>query len=168
MKELNEKLEKLKFTRTDIEKTEKYLKDLKEEERKLSGEEIPEMMAELGVFEFTTDTEKISLNTKYRGHIKKDNIQAAVAILTDRGLEGAFNHVIEVKEALTPNGKSEKSEAVIDFLDKYCIDFTEKLDIHWQTLSSIIKEQEVKGTPLPADIFGTFRVIETKIKEVNK
>jgi hypothetical protein len=152
-----------------IEETQKSL-DLKEEAvkttkdflRKLTEEDLPNKLAEIGLTSVETKNgDKVTIKPFYRGHISKEKQAAAYKWLREN------NHADLIKnEVKSVFGKGEDALAINikEFLNKSGISFTDKESVHPQSLSAFIREQTEKGKALPHDLLGVHIGQIAKIK----
>lgn len=129
---------------------------------KIELEDMPELMTELGMKEFTLDDGfKIKIESDLKCGITADNKEAAHNWLKDRN----FGGLIKVKlEQEYDKGEIEAAEAnavkILELTGKVAV---VNETIHAGTLKAFLKEQREKGANLPADLFGIHPFNKAKI-----
>lgn len=146
----------------EIETTENLLSDLKEQYRKLTEEDMPELMDELGVASVTlTSGERVVLDSVLHCGIPAARKDEALTWLRDNEHGDLIKNEISVKF-----NKSEDNMVgeVKEVVEKLGLNYEQKSNVHSMTLKAFIKEQMRSGKPLPQDLFGVFvrRVVNVK------
>ena len=142
LKSLAQKCSKLEELQTTINQQEQKIKSLKEQERKLSEEEIPTFLQEKGLT-------SIRLNSGTEVSVTED-ISPGILVAVSFGM-GEDEDAAKLKKQ-------------IEGLGLVC---TEKEDVHWKTMKSFVTEQHNKGVDLP-DEFGVHVANKTKIVQKKK
>jgi predicted transcriptional regulator len=138
-----------------LSKAKKHLADVSERQ-------IPELMDEAGVAEFTTaDGLKIQVLEKIRASIPKTAQGAAFAWLREHGHESLIKNIVEVKFSA---GEDEKAEEILHLLQEHGTEPSAEKSVHASTLAAFIKEQLTAGVEVPLELFGAFRQRYAKIK----
>ena len=154
----------------EIADQEEKLKALKQQLFKVSSEELPDLMFELGLKKFTlTDGSVVEIKPFYSISIPKadkhpEEHAAAMKWLRANGHEGIIKNEISV-----PFGKGEEKKAneLLVFINSKKLDFERSDTVHASTLKVWAKSLvEEKHKPPPA-VFGLFigNVSEVKLKE---
>lgn len=133
LKKLSDLVDVLSEKRKQISLIEDQLKSAKDEERKLSEEEIPTFMLSKGLTAITTDSGfKVSIKENLKAYLPKDPIKRSVAlkwIITNDG-ESIIKDKIEIEEP----------EVVLEtYLKDMGIPFRHIRDIHNSTLVAYMK-----------------------------
>ena len=145
-----------------IKKTEESLKDLKEQERKLSEEVIPNLLHESGVTEIkTTDGTTVQVKPFIKASITKANQERAFEWLRDNGFEDI------IKNQLAINFKKSEDNMASDIyedLKSKGLNVNREEKVNTNTLTATFKELILeKGEAVPNDVFSIFQSNKTKI-----
>jgi hypothetical protein len=137
---------------------EQELKDAKAALRKIAEEEIPELMDELGVEEFTT-SEGIAVTVKenIRASISKANEPAAFQWLRDNGHAALINRSIVIVA-----DDDDQGQEILNIVRDY--EPTDKPSVHHSRLSAWVREKLAAGEDIPMDLLGVFRQRVSKVK----
>lgn len=136
-----------------IDKTEKALKLLKEHQRYLEEEKLPDLMEEAEQTELTTtDGLKIKITEKVRAGFRKDLKNEACKWLIDNGHGRIVREKFIVEFGPNDQDWAKELEDYLAHRDKE-MPFERKRDAHWQTLSTLMKELAGDGVELPTDLF---------------
>jgi hypothetical protein len=141
----------------ELRKAQNHLKDLAERQ-------IPEMMDNCGMSEFTTrDGIKIKVDEKIRGSIPKNKEPAALQWLEDNGHGNLIKRQFVVEFNKDEEKLAKKFKA--DLEKRKSVPKNQiKRTVHATTLQSFVKEQLEKGVDFPLETFGVFRQRFTKIQ----
>ena len=151
-----------------VEDLEDNLSDLKKRLNKMKTLEMPDLMAECGMSEFTTDNGwKITIDDFVSGSLPKDEMRREEAVhwLESNGAESLIKTELNLHF-----GKSEHNRALSLFADLsekgYAI--SSKMGVHPQTLIAHIKERLKQGDEVPLDLLGLYAGRIAKIKKQKK
>jgi hypothetical protein len=140
--------------RGNVDTLEKQLAVAKADVRRVEQEDLPELMAELGLETFRLKSgELIEVKQEVNCAITEEKRAAAHAWLTEHGFGGLIK-----TEVVVTFGRGEHTEAE-EFVHE--VEEQGKAPIlqervHPSTLKSFIKEQMAAGKPVPFDLFGVF------------
>lgn len=154
--ELAENVRLLKQVQRQKEKVEKRLKDLKEEERRLSMERIPSIMESTGLTELKTkDGDSVSIKDVIQATIPKRSEERAFQWLEENGAGDL------IKADLVSHFNREELEKAREIAKKVEEQFGLSVEVaqkvHPQTLSAFVREQlKESGEVPPDDIFNIF------------
>lgn len=144
-----------------VEEKEAELKKAKEALREIAETQIPEVMDELGLEEFSTkDGLKITVKENIRASITKANLVEAIQWLRKNGHEKIITHEFTAIPADPEEAK--KLRATLKGFHA-----TEKPSVHPSRLSSFVRSKLEAGEEVPMDLLGVFRQRVAKI-EVKK
>ena len=149
-------------TQKSLELKEEVVKSTKDFLRKLTEEDLPNKLTEIGLSSIETKNgDKVAVKPFYRGHISKEKQVAAFKWLRDNKHGDLIKN--EVKATF---GKGEDALAIHtkEFLNAKGLSFTDRESVHPQSLSAFIREQTEKGKALPHDLLGIHIGQTTKIK----
>ena len=145
-----------------VEKAELELKKAKEELSATQERDIPELMAKVGMKEFTTKTGlKLQVRDLIRASIPVANVASAVRWLDEHGHGGL------VKRSIIIEFPREKEKAAKATADKHRVkfpDLTEKYSVHPQTLQSFIRTELAEGREVPLPLFGASQFQSAVVK----
>ena len=130
------------------------VKKAKTELLKLTDEDLPNLILELGVRDFTlADGSKVELRTTYGAHIKVDNREEAFAWLKKAGHDDIIKNV-----ASCQFGRGEEAQAVdfVKLAESQGLPVLQKRDVHPSTLKAFVRERVEAGDEFPMDLFGAY------------
>ena len=142
--------------------TEEKLKTLKDTERGLSEQSIPNLMQEAGYSEIKlVDGTAISINTFYAASISKAKEEEAFDWLRDNG----FGDLIK-NNVVLQFGKAQDEDAnnLVGELKSKGHNVSQKMKVEPMTLKATVREQIEKGYDVPMDLLGVFIGNKTTIK----
>jgi|TARA_R100001510_G_C7601776_1_gene168117 hypothetical protein len=152
-KQLSDLVRKLRSVEQDIEDAELNLKALKAEKHRLSVENIPGLMDEMGVDRLDVDGVSVSRKMIVHASIPQDRKEEAFAWLRENGLDDIIKN-----DVTCSFGKGEDNVAgdVVGILQEKGFDPKTKTHVHPSTLKAFVKERIVDGKPIDLDMFGAF------------
>lgn len=150
---LSDLVRKLRNVETQIADAEAHLKALKQEKHKLSVENIPALMDEMGVDRLDVDGVTVARKMMVHASIPADRKEDAFAWLRENGLDDIIKNDVSVSF-----GKGEDNMAgdVIGLLEERGFNPSTKTHIHPSTLKAFVKERIENGKPIDLDLFGAF------------
>ncbi len=129
------KAEELLEVRAHIADLQEEAAELARRERELSMMELPDLMKEIGIPEFKTESgARLSIQHKVKASISKARKEAAFKWLRENG------HGSLIKERVVEE------------------------NVHPNTLAAFCKEQLARGVPLPEKLLGIYEFDQTVIK----
>ena len=160
-KTLSDLVRKLRAIETEITDTEAHLKALKAEKHKLSVENIPALMDEMGVERLDVDGVTVTRKLMVHASIPADRKEEAFAWLRDNGLDDIIKN-----DVVCSFGKGQDNLAgdVIGMLQDRGFDPAAKTYVHPMTLKAFVKERFENGKPIDLDMFGAFIANAAEIK----
>tara|TARA_R100001440_G_scaffold50251_1_gene70222 strand:+ start:3780 stop:4319 length:540 start_codon:yes stop_codon:yes gene_type:complete len=153
---------KLIETQKEVANMEEQIKKLKETERNLSEQSIPNLMQQAGISEIKLDDgTAISIKTYYAASISKANEDEAFNWLRDNG----FGDLIK-NNVILQFGKAQDEDAnsLVSDLKSKGHSVSQKMKVEPQTLKKFLREEIEAGKNVPADLFGVFVGNRTTIK----
>ena len=152
-KQLSDLVRKLRSVEQEIEDAELNLKALKAEKHRLSVENIPGLMDEMGVARLDVDGVSVSRKMIVHASIPQDRKEEAFAWLRENGLDDIIKN-----DVTCSFGKGEDNVAgdVVGILQEKGFDPKTKTHVHPSTLKAFVKERIVDGKPIDLDMFGAF------------
>jgi|TARA_B110000902_G_C14135026_1_gene523510 hypothetical protein len=142
------------------------LKAAKAKLMQLTDYDLPDVMQEIGLTNFTlADGSKLEIKATYGARIPVEHREAAFAWLQEKGYDDIIKNMVSV-----PFGRGEDSSATefMELAQKSGYLPDQKKEVHPQTLKAFVKEQLEKGTPVPMDLFGVFTGHRATIKRGSK
>tara|TARA_R110002012_G_scaffold231587_2_gene404267 strand:- start:6374 stop:6967 length:594 start_codon:yes stop_codon:yes gene_type:complete len=152
-KQLSDLVRQLRSVEQNIEDAELNLKALKAEKHRLSVENIPALMDEMGVDRLDVDGVSVSRKMIVHASIPQDRKEEAFEWLRDNGLDDIIKN-----DVTCSFGKGEDNIAgdVVGLLHEKGFDPKTKTHVHPSTLKAFVKERIVDGKPIDLDMFGAF------------
>ena len=152
-KQLSQLVRNLRNIEQQIEDAENHLKALKSEKHRLSVENIPQLMDEMGVERLDVDGAVVERKMIVSASIPVARKEEAFAWLRDNGLDDIIKNDIIVSF-----GKGEDNVAgdVVGLLQDRGFDPKTKTHVHPSTLKAFVKERVEDGKPIDLDMFGAF------------
>lgn len=145
----------------DIEDAEQHLKDLKFKKKKITTEDIPALMEEMGVDSLEVDGHKVKVRPFIHARIADDKKDEAFAFLRSIGEADIIKNDVVVSFSA---GQDNMAGAVIDDLRNQGFDPAQKTHIHPSTLKSWVRQRVEAGKDLDFDTFGVYVGAEATIK----
>tara|TARA_R100000234_G_scaffold46829_1_gene27995 strand:- start:17050 stop:17583 length:534 start_codon:yes stop_codon:yes gene_type:complete len=162
MREIREYVDEINVKSNSIQHLEAKLKLEKEAYAKLVEEDLPLKLAEFGMSEIKMDDgSKIVIKNVYRGHISKDNQQAAFNWLRENNFDDIIKNEVKV---VFGKGEDDEASKFKSRLTEDGVGYNDREYVHHSTLSGFIREQTEKGKALPQDLLGIYVGQEAQIK----
>ena len=161
MKTLSSLVKDLDQLTIDINEKEEELKSLKLQKHKMSTEQIPAMMDEMGVQRLDVENLSVSLKPLINVSIPPTRRDEAYQWLRDNGLDDIIKN-----DVIMSFGKGEDNMAgdIMYELEQRGMHPEKKTHIHSMTLKAFIRERVEKGLPIDLDLFGAFIARTADIK----
>jgi hypothetical protein len=152
-KQLSQLVRTLRNVEQQIDDAENHLKDLKSLKHKLSVENIPQLMDEMGVERLDVDGVVVERKMIVSASIPVARKDEAFAWLRENGLDDIIKNDVTVSF-----GKGEDNVAgdVVGLLQERGFDPQTKTHVHPSTLKAFVKERVEGGKPIDLDLFGAF------------
>jgi hypothetical protein len=150
---LSDLVRALRNVEQQIDDTENHLKALKQQKHKLSVENIPSLMDEMGVDRIDVDGVTVTRKMMVHASIPVDRKEDAFSWLRENGLDDIIKNDVSISF-----GKGEDNMAgdVVGLLQERGFDPQTKTHIHPSTLKAFVKERLENGKPIDLDMFGAF------------
>lgn len=161
MKTLSSLVKDLDQLTIDINEKEEELKSLKLQKHKMSTEQIPAMMDEMGVQRLDVENLSVSLKPLINASIPPTRRDEAYQWLRENDLDDIIKN-----DVILSFGKGEDNIAgdIMYDLEQRGMHPEKKTHIHSMTLKAFIRERVEKGLPIDLDLFGAFVARTTDIK----
>jgi 16S rRNA C1402 N4-methylase RsmH len=137
-----------------IQSLEETLKDEKKALLKLTDEEMPAMLAEIGISSFSLDDgSTVEVKQTYGASILMDNRPAAYEWLRDNGYDDIIKNTVLCQFG---RGEDDQASAFAAFAQQQGYVPEQKTEIHPQTLRAFVKERVEEGDAFPMELFGAW------------
>jgi len=137
-----------------IQNLEEKLKDEKKSLLKLTDEEMPAMLAEIGISSFSLDDgSTVEVKQTYGASILMDNRPAAYEWLRDNGYDDIIKNTVLCQFG---RGEDDQASAFAAFAQQQGYVPEQKTEIHPQTLRAFVKERVEEGDAFPMELFGAW------------
>lgn len=147
----------------EVLKAQEELKKCQDTARNLAEQEIPELMARMGVSSFVTSNGlSVSIKDDVRTAIAVANRPDAFKWLDDNGHGGLLKREIAVAFARTEADRASELKDTLE--EEYAGNVREDIWIEPQTLKAFVKKQLEAGVKIPVDLFGIQKTKTAKIK----
>lgn len=161
---LNALVDAIREKEAECEMAATVLAKRQEELRVLSGVQLPNLMDELQLKEFTTVRGlKIELDEKIECGISEDRKPVAFRWLENNGHAGMIKRQVGVQ--FNKGQEAEAKQLVEELTGKFAA-VTENRTVHPSTLKAWVKEMLREGKNFPLEHFGVFRRKVAKITDV--
>ena len=138
----------------EVNELEQKLKNEKRALMKLTDEDLPTMLAEIGLTSMKLDDgSEVSIKPQYGANILVDNRPAAYEWLRENG----YDDIIKNTVACTfGRGEDDKASAFKAFAEKEGFFAEQNTGIHHTTLRAFVKERIENGDDFPMELFGAY------------
>lgn len=145
----------------DIRSTEEVILDLEEVLKttkakllKLTDEELPALMEEMGISSLTLDDGSVVKVTRtYGGSILVENRPKAYEWLREHGYDDIIKNTVMCQFG---RGEDDRAKGFAEFAAENGFAPEQKTEIHSQTLRAFVKERIEKGDAFPMELFGAY------------
>jgi hypothetical protein len=133
---------------------EDQLKAAKRELLKLTDEDLPAMLQELGLSSFELDDgSKITVRPTYGAHIKAENRETAFDWLRQNGFDDIIKNTVSCAFG---RGEDREASEFIDYAQGLGYAAEQKTEVHPSTLKAWVKERVETGETFPMELFGAY------------
>ena len=161
LNDLTNKAEELLELEKLMDKVQAELKEVKNKYQKVSEEDIPSMLSELGLSEITmNDGSKISTSQYYSARITPDKTDEAFAWLNNNGHGDIIKNTVSVSFGREDNDSALK---LASELHSKGLDPAQKKWVEPMTLKAFVREQVENGNDLPLETFNVYIGQKTRI-----
>lgn len=155
--------ELLKEQKAAVDQLKQKLKEAEADYRRIEREDLPQLMAEIGVNEITLDSgARVTIAEDVDTRISDANRAAAHRWLIDNGFGGLIKTAVAVTFG---RGEHDAAVAVRDSLAREYPDVSLEERVHHSTLKAFVREQLAEGRGVPMDLFGVYPYSKAIIKE---
>jgi hypothetical protein len=152
-KQLSDLVRALRNVEQQIEDAENHLKALKQEKHKLSVENIPALMDEMGVERLDVDGLTVERKMMVHASIPQDRKDEAFAWLRENNLDDIIKNDVTCSFG---KGQDNLAGDVVGILSDRGFEPKTKTHVHPSTLKAFVKERVTDGKPIDLDMFGAF------------
>ena len=133
---------------------EQRLKDEKKALLKLTDEEMPAMLAEIGMASFSLDDgSTIDIKQTYGASIRVEKRPEAFEWLRDNGYDDIIKNTVACQFG---RGEDDQASAFAAFAQQQGYAPDHKTEVHPQTLRAFVKERCEAGEEFPMELFGAW------------
>jgi len=144
----------IKGKEMEVADLERQFKDSKKELLRLTDEELPASMAEMGLASFTLDDgSTIDVKPTYGASILVANREKAYDWLRDHGYDDIIKNNVAVSFG---RGEDDMAGAFKSLAEKEGYSAQQDTSIHSQTLRAFVRERIEAGDEFPMDLFGAY------------
>ena len=137
-----------------ISSLESDLKKAKKGLLKLTDEDLPTMLTEIGLSSMKLDDgSEVSVKQTYGASILVDNRPAAYEWLREKGYDDIIKNTVACQFG---RGEDDKAASFKAFAEKEGHYAEQKTEIHPQTLRAFVKERVENGDDFPMELFGAY------------
>jgi len=137
-----------------IAELEQKLKEKKKSLLKLTDEDLPSVLAEMGISSFSLDDgSTVDVKNTYGASILVDNRPKAYDWLRENGYDDIIKNTVS---STFGRGEDELANAFTAFAQKEGYFVNQKTEIHPQTLRAFVKERCEAGDEFPMELFGAY------------
>ena len=145
---------------------EEELKDEKKALLKLTDEDMPAMLQEIGISSFSLDDgSTVEVRQTYGASILVQNRPQAYEWLRDNGYDDIIKNSVICQFG---RGEDDQASAFAAFAQKQGYVPEQKTEIHPQTLRAFVKERVEEGDEFPMELFGAWVGQRAVIKKGKK
>ena len=130
------------------------LKAAKKKLQKLTDDDMPSMLAEIGMSSFSLDDgSTVEVKATYGASIRVDDRPQAYEWLRDNGYDDIIKNSVECQFG---RGEDDQANAFAAFAQQQGYAPEQKTAVHPSTLKAFVKERVEEGDHFPMDLFGAF------------
>ena len=145
---------KIKQQQDKVERLDRELKDEKQALLKMTDEDLPSTMADLGLSKFSLDDgSMVSVMATYGASILVKNRPMAYEWLRDNGYDDIIKNIVSCQFG---RGEDDQASAFQAFASQQGYPADQNESIHAGTLKAFVKERIEAGDDFPHDLFGAY------------
>jgi hypothetical protein len=145
---------KIKKAEETVSELEAKLKSEKKALMRLTDEELPEMLGELGLSSIKlSDGSKVDIKKTYGGSILKSNEEEAFSWLRNNGYGDIVKNIVSINFGM---GEDQKAQEFKSLAESTGLSPDQKETVHAMTLRAFIKERVESGDDFPMELFGAY------------
>jgi len=145
---------KIKHQQDKVERLDRELKDEKNALLKLTDEDLPSTMADLGLTKFSLeDGSTVEVKPTYGAHILVKDRETAYEWLRENGHDDIIKNIVSCQFG---RGEDDSASAFHAFASQQGYPADQNESIHAGTLKAFVKERIESGDDFPHAIFGAY------------
>ena len=145
---------KIKQQQEKVERLDRELKDEKQNLLKLTDEDLPSTMADLGLSKFSLDDgSTVEVKPTYGASILVKDRPAAYDWLRDNGFDDIIKNIVSCQFG---RGEDDQASAFHAFASQQGYPTDQNESIHASTLKAFVKERIETGEDFPHTLFGAY------------
>ncbi len=145
---------KIRTAQQEVEEIEKDLKSRKKDLLKLTDEELPSAMQELGLSSFALDDgSTVDVKPTYGASILVANRPLAYDWLRENGYDDIIKNVVSCEFG---RGEDDKASAFKEFATNEGFPADQNESVHAGTLKAFVRERVEAGDDFPMELFGAY------------
>ena len=145
---------KIKQQQEKVERLDRELKDEKQNLLKLTDEDLPSTMADLGLSKFSLDDgSTVEVKPTYGASILVKDRPAAYDWLRDNGFDDIIKNIVSCQFG---RGEDDQARAFHAFASQQGYPTSQNESIHSGTLKAFVKERIEAGEDFPHQLFGAY------------
>ena len=145
---------KIKQQQEKVERLDRELKDEKQNLLKLTDEDLPSTMADLGLSKFSLDDgSTVEVKPTYGASILVKDRPAAYDWLRDNGFDDIIKNIVSCQFG---RGEDDQASAFHAFASQQGYPADQNESIHASTLKAFVKERIETGEDFPHTLFGAY------------
>jgi|TARA_R110000822_G_scaffold123610_1_gene258116 hypothetical protein len=145
---------KIKQQQEKVERLDRELKDEKQNLLKLTDEDLPSTMADLGLSKFSLDDgSTVEVKPTYGASILVKDRPAAYDWLRDNGFDDIIKNIVSCQFG---RGEDDQASAFHAFASQQGYPTSQNESIHSGTLKAFVKERIEAGEDFPHQLFGAY------------
>ena len=126
----------------------------KKELLRLTDDELPTFLAEMGLSAFKLDDgSEVTIKKIYGASIPVDQREEAHQWLRDNGFGDMVKNIVSVNFGM---GEDDKAQVIKSQLEQSGLSPEQSESVHSSTLRAWVKEQTEEGKPFPMELFGAY------------
>ncbi len=139
---------------TLVKNLEEKVKEAKKELYRMSDEELPNMLAEMGVSSFKLqDGSQVEIKKTYGASIPVDKREEAYSWLRQNGFGDMVKNIVSVNFGM---GEDQQASDFKSKVEEQGLSPKQQESIPYNTLRAWVKEQTEEGRPFPMELFGAY------------
>jgi len=145
---------KIKYQQDKVERLDRELKDEKQALLKLTDEDLPSTMADLGLSKFSLDDgSTVEVKPTYGASILVKDRPAAYEWLRENGFDDITKNIVSCQFG---RGEDDQASAFHAFASQQGYPADQNESIHASTLKAFVKERIETGEDFPHTLFGAY------------
>ena len=146
--------QKISHQEATVAELEAKLRQAKKDLYKMSDEELPNMLAEMGVSSFKLqDGSQVEIKKTYGASIPVDKREEAYSWLRQNGFGDMVKNIVSVNFGM---GEDQQASDFKSKVEEQGLSPKQEESVHSSTLRAWVKEQTEEGRPFPMELFGAY------------